>query len=274
MRVLVTGAGGQLGHDLVDVLAGEEVLAFDHAGLNVADAAAVRATVDKIRPQWILNAAAFNEVDAAEQQQAAAFAANAEGPAHLAAAAAAVAARLIHISTDYVFDGRKGSPYDESDQPNPLSVYARSKYEGEKAVLASNASACVLRTAWLYGHHGKNFVKAIQAAAARGGPLRVVADQVGSPTATADLAAAMVELMRTAASGLYHVVNAGACSRFDFARAIVGDGVEVIPITTAESARPAPRPQNSSLTSVRWGSTGLPVLRRWEDALRAYLRAE
>ena len=140
-------------------------------------------------------------------------------------------------------------------------------------MLASGAPACVLRTAWLYGRHGKNFVKAIQGAAARGGPLKVVADQVGSPTSTADLAEAIVALTKTPAAGLYHVVNAGACSRFEFARAILGDQVEVLPITTAEAARPAPRPQNSALTSIRWGSTGLPPLRSWEAALEAYLHA-
>jgi dTDP-4-dehydrorhamnose reductase len=273
MRVLITGAGGQLGHDLIAALSNEELHPFDHAALNVADAAAVANAVDHIKPQWIINAAAFNDVDGAEHNEAAAFASNAQGPAHLAAGAERVGARLIHISTDYVFDGRKGSPYDEDDRPNPLSVYARSKYEGEKAVLAYSAAACVLRTAWLYGHHGKNFVKAIQAAAARGGPLRVVADQVGSPTSTADLAAAIVKLMRTAAAGLFHVVNAGACSRYEFARAIVGDAVEVVPITSAEAARPARRPPNSSLVSARWGSTGIAPLRSWQDALDAYLHA-
>jgi dTDP-4-dehydrorhamnose reductase len=274
LRILITGANGQLGHDLVDAMTGEDLHAFDHAALDVADAAAVDATVDRIKPDWILNAAAFNDVDGAEAQPAAAFAVNAAGPAQLAAAAARVGARMIHVSTDYVFDGRKGSAYDENDRANPLSVYARSKYDGEQAVLLSGASACVLRTAWLYGRQGKNFVKAIQAAAAKGGPLKVVADQVGSPTATGDLANAMVELMRTPASGLYHVVNAGACSRFEFARAIVGDQVEVLPISTAAAARPAPRPQNSALTSIRWASTGIPPLRSWKAALEAYLHLD
>jgi dTDP-4-dehydrorhamnose reductase len=130
-----------------------------------------------------------------------------------------------------------------------------------------------LRTAWLYGRHGKNFVKAIQAAAAKGGPLRVVADQIGSPTATADLARAIVALMRTEASGIYHLVNSGACSRFEFARAIVADRVEVLPISTEDAARPAPRPHNSALTSVRWATTGLDPLRSWQSALDAYLAA-
>jgi dTDP-4-dehydrorhamnose reductase len=271
LRILITGANGQLGHDLADVLAAEELYPFDHRGLDIADAAAVEETVGRLKPQWVLNAAAFNDVDGAERNEAAAFAVNARGPEQLAAAAARVAARLIHVSTDYVFDGRKGSAYDEDDRPNPLSVYGRSKREGERRVLASGAPACVLRTAWLYGRHGKNFVKAIQAAAARGGPLKVVSDQVGSPTSTADLAVAIAALMGTPAAGLYHVVNAGACSRFEFARAIVGDQVDVLPITTTEAARPAPRPANSALTSIRWASTGIAPLRSWEAALDAFL---
>jgi dTDP-4-dehydrorhamnose reductase len=272
LRILITGANGQLGHDLVDLLASHEVHAFDHATLDVADAAAVDQAVGRLEPQWILNTAAFNDVDGAEQNQAAAFAVNAGGPGHLAAAALRLGARLIHVSTDYVFDGRKGVAYDENDRPNPLSVYGQSKREGERRVFNSGAAACVLRTAWLYGRHGKNFVKAIQAAAAKGAPLKVVADQVGSPTATLDLARAIVELMGTSAVGLYHVANAGACSRFEFARAILGDKVEILPISTTQAARPAPRPQNSALVSVRWASTGLPPLRSWEAALHAFLQ--
>jgi dTDP-4-dehydrorhamnose reductase len=178
---------------------------------------------------------------------------------------------MLHVSTDYVFDGTKGTPYTEDDAPNPLSVYARSKYEGERRVLESGVSACVLRTAWLYGMHGKNFVKAILAAARKGGPLKVVADQVGSPTATADLAEAVAQLLETSARGLFHVANAGACSRFEFAEAIVRGGVKVLPITTAEAARPAPRPANSSLASLRWQQSGLAQLRSWRSALGAFL---
>jgi dTDP-4-dehydrorhamnose reductase len=154
-----------------------------------------------------------------------------------------------------------------------LSVYARSKYEGERRVLSSEADACVIRTAWLYGLHGRNFVTAILAAAQTGGPLNVVADQVGSPTATQDLAAAIAGLIETPARGLFHVVNSGACSRFEFARAIVaGSPVEVRPITTAQAGRVAARPAYSALTSTRWASTGLPPLPPWQDALGRFLR--
>lgn len=285
MIILLAGAGGQLGRDLQPALRGAQVHPFDHRQLDIADARAVKAAVDRVRPDWIINAAAFNDVDGAEQAPDQAFAVNAAGAGNLADAAARVSAAIVHISTDYVFDGAKGAPYTEDDRPNPLSIYARTKYEGEQRVLASGASACVLRTAWLYGWQGKNFVKAILAAAERGGPLRVVADQVGSPTATRDLSEAIAALIERQfpppragdgqgggpGRGLFHVVNSGACSRFEFAKAIVGGSVEVQPITTAEAARVAPRPKYSALTSTRWPAIGLPALSPWEVALARFL---
>jgi len=273
MRILLTGAGGQLGRDLQEILKGHDLRPFDHAGLDVADREAVLRIVEQVHPEWIVNAAAFNDVDGAETMTPIAFAVNGAGPGHLAAAAAVVGANVVHVSSDYVFDGTKGAAYTEDDAPNPLSVYARSKYEGEKRVLESGVSACVLRTAWLYGRHGKNFVKTILAASARGGPLKVVADQVGSPTATADLAEAIAQLIQRPARGLFHVANSGACSRFEFAQAIVRGAVEVLPITTAEASRAARRPANSSLTSVRWQQSGLKPLRSWHSALEAFLQS-
>jgi dTDP-4-dehydrorhamnose reductase len=287
MIILLAGAGGQLGRDLQPALRGAQLHPFDHRQLDIADARAVNAAVDRVRPDWIINAAAFNDVDGAEGAPDQAFAVNAAGAGNLAEAAARTGAAIVHISTDYVFDGAKGAPYTEDDRPNPLSVYARSKYEGEQRVLASGASAVVVRTAWLYGWQGKNFVKAILAAAERGGPLRVVADQVGSPTATRDLAEAIAGLVErnfpppragegqgggSTGWGLFHVANAGACSRFELAQAIVGGRVEVLPITTAEAGRVAPRPAYSALTSTRWPATGLPALSAWRVALDRFLR--
>jgi dTDP-4-dehydrorhamnose reductase len=268
---LLTGAGGQLGHDLQDALQAHELHPYDHAALDIADREAVLREVERVRPDWIINAAAFNDVDGAERAAEAAFAINGAGPGFLAEAATGVGASMVHISTDYVFDGTKGSAYTEEDVPNPLSVYAKSKYEGDRRVVESGASVCVLRTAWLYGHHGKNFVKTILGAAAKGGPLMVVSDQVGSPTATADLSEAIAGLIQTPARGLFHVANAGSCSRFEFAQSIVRGTVEVLPISTAESARPAPRPVNSSLISVRWQKAGLAPLRSWQLALEGFL---
>ena len=267
MRILITGAGGQLGRDLQEILAAEEVHAADHQELDVGERDAVFAAVERIRPAVVINAAAFNDVDGAESSAERAFQVNGAGPGHLADAAARTGTRLIHISTDYVFDGTRGTPYTEDDRPNPLSVYARSKYEGEVRVLSSGANACVLRTAWLYGRHGRNFVKTMLAAARGAGPLRVVSDQTGSPTSTADLARAIKALLKTSADGLFHAVNRGACSRFEFARAIVGESVAVVPITTREAVRPAQRPINSSLVSVRGEQAGLTPLRPWREAL-------
>jgi len=271
MRLLITGSGGQLGHDLLEIFHGSTVTGLDHQSLDISDRAAVEAAVAAIEPSWVINAAAYNDVDRAETDAGRAFAVNGAGPGYLAEAARRAGAGIVHISTDYVFDGHKGSAYVEDDTPNPLSVYGRSKLEGEQRVLNSGASACVLRTAWLYGAHGKNFVKTIRSAAAAGGPLRVVADQVGSPTWTRHLAQAMSGLMQSAARGLFHVVNAGQCSRYQMAQAIVGGAVEVIPITSAESNRPAPRPPNSALRSARWQQTGLPALVDWEVALASFL---
>lgn len=273
MRVLITGASGQLGRDLQEALAQEEVHAADHARLDIANRDAVFDAVKTIRPAWIINAAAFNDVDGAESQVELAFKVNGAGPGHLADAAVHTSTRLVHISTDYVFDGGKGSPYDECDTPNPQGVYARSKYEGEVRVLNSGAAACVLRTAWLYGRHGRNFVKTILSASRAGTPIKVVRDQIGSPTATADLSQAIGALIRARVEGLFHAVNTGACSRFELAQAIVGDRVRVVPIFTKEAARPAPRPANSSLTSVRWPEAGLPAFVPWREALDRFLSA-
>ena len=272
MRILLTGAGGQLGRELVEQLAQDELHNFDHRALDVSDRGAVFAAVEGLRPAWVINAAAYNDVDGAESAVERAFAVNAAGPGHLAEAAARVGAAIVHVSTDYVFDGRKGTPYTEEDRPNPLSVYGRSKLEGENRVLGSAASASVLRTAWLYGAYGTNFVKTIAAAAENGGPLRVVSDQTGSPTWTRDLARAIAQLIITSSRGLFHVTNGGACTRYELAEAIVGDRVEVLPIGSAEAARPAPRPQNSALASVRWQAAGFEPLPDWRVALQEFLR--
>jgi dTDP-4-dehydrorhamnose reductase len=273
VRILIAGAGGQLGRDLQAALSADEVQAYDHRGLDITDRDAVFRAVGKAAPHWVINAAAFNDVDGAETQSAVAFAVNAHGAANLADAAGSEGAATLYVSSDYVFDGQKGSAYTESDVPHPLSVYGRSKYEGEQRVLGSGPNTCVVRTAWLYGRHGKNFVTTIRAAAAKGGPLRVVSDQTGSPTATLDLAQAIATLIRTPVRGLLHVVNAGSCSRFVFARAIVPGSVDVIPISSAEAARPAPRPADATLASERWSLTGIPPLRPWQAALQDFLQS-
>lgn len=272
MRLLITGADGQLATDLRGVLQGEVYPARRH-DLDITDRDEVFRRLEQIRPAWVINAAAYNDVDGAETDAEHAFAVNGRGPGNLAEAAAVSGASIVHISTDYVFDGEKGSAYTEDDAPNPINAYGRSKREGEMRVLASGASACVIRTAWLYGRHGTNFVKTVLAASKAGKPLRMVTDQVGSPTWTVDLANAIVALMNSPARGLFHVTNAGACSRYEQAKAILGTTANLVPITSKESHRPTRRPTNSSLTSTRWSAAGFTPLPAWQDALARFLRS-
>jgi len=202
---------------------------------------------------------------------------NGEGTRRVAEACRAVGAGLVYLSTDYVFDGRKGAPYLEADPVSPLSAYARSKVAGEDAVRANAPRWAITRTAWLFGVSGKNFVKTIVEKAAAGGPLRVVDDQVGSPTYARDLAEAIAQLVSRELTGTYHVTNSGSCSWCAFTRAIVEEvglaHVAVTPMTTAELGRPAPRPAFSVLANHAWAAAGLRPLRPWPEALAAMLEA-
>ncbi len=234
---------------------------------------------DEARPDVVVHAAAYTDVDGCERDPERAMRANAEGTKNVARAAAAFDARLIYISTDYVFDGRKGSPYDECDPPNPRSAYGRSKLAGEQAV-RENADHAILRTAWLYGQHGRNFVTAILERARKGEPLRVVDDQVGSPTWSRDLAGAIAALVPKSAAGIFHATGAGQCSWFEFAEAILDEAaslgqvarVPVVPISTVELARAAPRPAFSVLGNRRLRESGVAPLPHWRDSLRAFLK--
>jgi dTDP-4-dehydrorhamnose reductase len=275
MRWLITGASGMLGRDLQDVLGDSDVTALSHTDLDITDAAAVRDAVEG--HEVVVNSAAFTRVDDAEVEIEAATAVNATGAGNLAAASAAAGARFIQLSTDYVFDGRATTPYPEDAPTNPLSVYGRSKAEGERLALAAHPSGTlVLRTAWLYGEHGPNFVSAILGAARKGAStgsatVSVLTDQLGQPTWTRDLAQRIVDVIRTdAAPGIYHATNSGAASRFEFAREIFRlaglDPERVVPATEV-APRPAPRPAYSVLGHDGWRHTSLPPLRPWQDAL-------
>jgi dTDP-4-dehydrorhamnose reductase len=274
-RWLITGASGMLGRDLQEVLASSggrrvEVAALSHADLDVTDAAAVREAV--AGHDVVVNAAAFTRVDDAEVEIEAATAVNATGAGNLAAASAAAGARFVQLSTDYVFDGRAASPYAEGAPLNPLSVYGRTKAEGERLALAAHPSGTlVLRTAWLYGANGANFVTAILGAAAKNETVSVLTDQRGQPTWTMDLARRILEVVETdAPAGIYHATNAGAASRFEFAREIFRlaglDPERVVPATEV-APRPAPRPAYSVLGHDGWARTALGPLRPWRDAL-------
>jgi dTDP-4-dehydrorhamnose reductase len=275
VRVLVTGAKGQLGVELLEVLGqGHEVVGLDLPELDITKPEAARVIADT-RPAWVVHAAAWTDVDGCERDPERANLVNGEGTRRVAEACRAVGAGLAYLSTDYVFDGRKGSPYLETDPVSPLSAYARSKVAGEEAVRTIAPRWAIVRTAWLFGVSGKNFVKTIVEKAAAGGPLRVVDDQVGSPTYARDLAEAIAQLVSRELTGTYHVTTSGSCSWYAFTRAIVEEAglahVAVAPMTTAELGRPAPRPALSVLANHAWALAGLRPLRPWPEALAAML---
>lgn len=285
-RLVITGAGGQLGSRLAAQAAdqGRDVLALSSSHWDITDPAAAERIVKG--GDVVLNCAAYTDVDGAESAEAAAYAVNAAGPEHIARACARAGARLIHVSTDYVFSGDFGGaaprPYEPGDETAPQGAYGRSKLAGEHAVLAALPEASdgiVVRTAWLYtGGTGKDFVAVMRRLAASDGPVDVVDDQIGSPTYAGDLAAALLQVADDGVPGpVLHAVNEGVVSRFDLARAVFeecgADSARVRPVSTAHFPRPAPRPRYSALSSRQSAAAGLRPLRHWRAALVAALAA-
>jgi dTDP-4-dehydrorhamnose reductase len=276
MRLLLTGADGMLGRALRATLPpGDDVRPLARADLDVTDLEATRQALAAWRPEAVLHAAAWTDVDGCERDPDRAWRVNALGTRNVAVAAEEVGAACCYVSTDYVFDGERPDPYTEFDLPAPRSCYGRSKLAGEGYVQTLTTRHWIVRSAWLFGPGGKNFVKAILDRARAGEPLRVVDDQVGSPTFTRDLATALARLVRAPRYGVWHVTNRGACSWYDFAAAILEatglTGARLEPITSKELDRPAPRPRNSVLRNYCWELQGWPPLRPWPDALREYL---
>jgi dTDP-4-dehydrorhamnose reductase len=273
MKVLVTGAAGMLGRDVMLAAgnAGHDVVGFGHAELDIADATTVEKKFDLERPDVVINCAAWTDVDGAEEAEETAFAVNGTGAGNVAAAAAAVGASVVYISSDYVFDGAKGAPYVETDQPAPLSAYGRTKLAGEEATAAANKRHFLVRSSWLFGIGGGNFVETMLRLAADHGEVLVVRDQVGSPTYTWHLAYGLVRLIEGIEFGIHHMAAAGHCSWYDFAREIFEQArveCKVLSGTTEMMGRPAPRPAYSALVSQRRHAIELPT---WQDGLAGYL---
>ncbi len=275
MRILVTGGGGQLGRALAQ--ASPYVRAVRHAELDVTEQHAVERTIAAMQPEVIIHAAAMTDVDGCERDPDAAERINVLGTRHVAAAAAETGAYLIYISTNFVFDGTKDSPYLEDDAPNPLSVYGRTKLEGEYLALAVPGAA-VVRPSWVYGDGKRNFVTSLLERAAPGATLRYLADEVAAPTYAADLATALLQLCaaQPRPAGVFHLTNDGSASAFEWAQAVLAAAgrreCTLLPVPAASYPRPAARPRNGVLANVRAARLYGIRLRPWQDAVQDYVR--
>lgn len=265
-----------LGQDLRALLEQRHrVFPLSRSDADITDGPQIARVIEQARPEVAIHAAALTEVDACELHPELAFRVNAEGTRNVSQVCGRLDIAMLYVSTDYVFDGEKSEPYLETDSPHPLSVYGKSKLQGEEYVREFVGRSWIVRTSWLFGPLGKNFVEAILDRARSGAVLRVVEDQIGSPTYTEDLAVALEQIIERGTSGIYHVSNQGACSRFDFAREIFRqrglDPSRISAIATSASDRPARRPKNSRLGQRRLLAEKLPLLPAWQDALGRYL---
>lgn len=276
MKVIVTGAKGQLGTDLVHLLAdrGYEVYGYRREELDITNFDQVKQVISKVNPDIVIHAAAYTKVDLAESEPDQAFLINAYGTRNVVVASEAVGAKLVYISTDYVFDGTANVPYSEFALTNPLSVYGKSKLAGERYVRDLHSKFFIVRTSWVYGWHGNNFVKTMLKLAQERDELMVVHDQIGCPTYTVDLASCILELIQTEKYGIYHVSNSGNCSWYEFAKAIfeeAGIEVKVNPCTSKDFPRPAPRPAYSVFEHMALRLNGFKEMPNWRDSLKSFL---
>ncbi len=274
MRIFITGHDGQLGRALQAALAGHDVQGASLPGWDMTDLGQVEAALGAFRPDWVIHTAALTDVDYCARHPAEAVQVNGVGTYHVALACRRAGARLLAISTNEVFDGRAGRPYQEYDQRNPPNPYGYSKYVAEQVVERYAPEYQIVRTSWLYAPGGSNFVHRILARAKAGEPLRVVTDEIGSPTLASDLAAAIAQLIGVDRPGVYHLVNEGMCSRYEFAQAalrLAGLGhLAIEPITSADFSRPSSPPPFSPLENIFAAAAGVR-LRPWQEALAAYM---
>ncbi|WP_440113292.1 dTDP-4-dehydrorhamnose reductase [Paenibacillus sp. QZ-Y1] len=283
MKVLVTGASGQLGRDMVLLLEkeGHDVLACEREQLDITDQLQCNDVISTYHPEVVIHCAAYTAVDAAETDVDGAYLVNATGTRNIAVAAEQIGAKLIYISTDYVFDGTSDVPYQEYDNTNPQSVYGKSKRAGEVLVQSLSSRWFIVRTSWVYGVYGNNFVKTMLKLGQEKPKLQVVHDQKGSPTYTVDLAHFLLELMSTEKYGVYHASNSGVCTWYEFTQAIFEEAqllpgfhiqAEVDPCATDQFPRPAPRPRNSVMEHLAIRTNGINDLRPWREGLRDFLK--
>ena len=277
MKVVVTGAKGQLGTDLVNLLVnrGYEVYGYGREELDITNFNQVKQVISEVNPDVVIHAAAYTKVDLAESEPDQAFLINAYGTRNVVVASEAIGAKLVYVSTDYVFDGTANVPYNEFAPTNPLGVYGKSKLAGEQFVRDLHSKFFIVRTSWVYGKHGNNFVKTMLKLAQERDELMVVHDQVGCPTYTVDLANCILELIQTEKYGIYHVSNSGHCSWYEFAKAIfeeAGIEIKVNPCTTKDFPRPAPRPAYSVFEHMALRLNGFKEMPHWRESLKNFVK--
>ena len=275
MKILITGSNGMLGHDLIDVLKpNHDLILTTSKTLDITDGEQVMDYITDVNPDIVINSAAYTDVDGCEENIDLAFDVNGEGVKNLSLACKKVDCALVHISTDYIFNGENDRPWVEDDEIGPISVYGKSKLKGEESIQETLDKYFIVRTAWLYGINGKNFPKTMLELAENHDEITVVYDEVGTPTYTPDLAKAIGELIETDYYGIYHLTNSGHCSWCEFAKYIfeLADvDVKVIPVTASEFARPAPRPHYSVLENKNWIEKGFKPLRSYKEAIKEYV---
>lgn len=275
MKILITGSNGMLGHDLAKVLKDKhELILTTSKTLDITDRQKTIDFISENKPDIVINSAAYTDVDGCEMNSDLAYSVNGEGVRNLALACSKIDCPLVHISTDYVFNGKNTRPWVEDDEIGPISVYGKSKRRGEEAILEILDKYFIVRTAWLYGINGRNFPKTMLELAENHSEITVVYDEVGTPTYTLDLAEKISELIETEYYGIYHITNSGQCSWCEFSRYIfeIADrDVKVIPVTASEFARPAPRPSYSVLENKKLSDNGFEKLRDYKEAVKDYI---